>query len=211
MRVLLLKLLLLPFIFSSQTLASNLIPLEATFSPGSDKTEVPHEAGGVKRSHGFKEEGVREGIQYRFYHSDGSGRFAGDKNSDFSWRSYRDDWSLECKKDIMTDVVWCRADKGNLVVFYSPETDFLVSLSGDKYPGSLMSIRVDDGRVVSANEKHGFTKQQSREVLKSIKDGSKVATRYVDWPYNKNTDKVLTGYGLKQVMDYMLWVQEVAQ
>ncbi|GAB1837405.1 hypothetical protein MyNCGM121_41850 [Achromobacter xylosoxidans] len=155
------------------------------------------------------EEGEKSGIKYRFYHSDGSGTVAGDADNDISYlRARPSNWSLSCKQDPMNDRRSCSAERGDLFLYYSGGGTYFVGISGSKYPGSSISVRVDDGKVISASESNGFSAAQSKAILNSIKPGSKLATRYVDWPYQTNEDTVSNVYGTDVVLDYLKWAAE---
>ncbi|EKU29860.1 hypothetical protein C660_11712 [Alcaligenes sp. HPC1271] len=191
---------------TSSTYASDLISEEHSFSDSSKKIRSEEDALGGGKRLSIKEEGEKDGAKYLFYHSDGSGRIAGDAENDLSYLRFDGmNWSISCNKDAMNDHVTCRANRGDLLVFYSKSDGFLVDLMGDKYPGSNISIRIDNGQVVTAGEASGFSKSQSKNILASIKDGDKVATRYIGWPYKNNKDQVSEVYGLNVVKQYLVW------
>lgn len=155
------------------------------------------------------EEGEKSGVKYRFYHLDGSGTIAGDKENDISYvRSGAKNWSLSCKQDPMNDRRSCSAARGDLYIYYGGGAAYFVGIAGSKYPGSSISVRIDDGKVISANESQGFSAAQSKAILGSIKPGSKLAARYVDWPYQTNKDTVSNVYGTHLVLEYLKWAVE---
>lgn len=183
------------------TEAGRLIPAEEVFTEGAlkkkDKT--------FDKTH-LLEVGERDGIKYRFYHSDGSGAFAGDKDNDIGLLvSFEKNWSLECKKDVMTDEPSCAARLGRLAIFQGRGEEPVFFVMGEKYPGSQVSIRVDSGPVFSASGDSSFSVTQTQEIIASIQQGSRIAVRYVDWPYKKNVDSVRDVYGTQQVLEYLRW------
>jgi len=189
-----------------------LIPLNQSFGDTAQKESVEQMSRSAKTELHTVEKGLKNNIAYRFYHTDGSGTFAGDKENDISYlRTDKENWSLGCKQDLMDDEVFCHARRGDFLIYYSKKTGYLVDLSGDKYPHSSISVRVNDGAVFSASESSGFDREQSKNILSLIEDGDMVATRYVSWPYRLNVDKRSAYYGLPVVLDYMKWVVEVAQ
>lgn len=189
-----------------------LIPLLQSFDEKAEKKEIEQMNRLAETERHLVETGSKNNINYRFFYSDGSGTFAGDKENDISYlRTNSSNWSLRCYRDVMSDEVSCNAKKEDFFVYYSKKTGYLVDLVGDKYPQSNISVRVDGGEVFIAPENRGFNKKQSSEILGLIQEGSMVATRYVDWPYRSNVDGLSAYYGLPVVLDYMKWVVEVAQ
>lgn len=189
---------------SGQALAvdsKNVIPAEAVFTEGALKKKET-----LFNKTNLIEVGERDGIKYHFYHSDGSGAFAGDKDNDiqpsFSRNKY---WDLACSNDIMTDELTCSARLGDLAIFHDRGGDPEFFVLGEKYPGSRVSIRIDSGPVYSVVADSSFSAKQSKEMISSIKPGSRIAVRYVD-PVNKqNVDSVNEVYGTQQVLDYLRW------
>lgn len=188
--------------------SNNLIPLGTHFTEdGKVIREKSRSPEGVKET--VREEGAKDGTKYRFYYSDGSGAISGDKENDISYLRYPSkNWSVSCKKDVMNDKASCFAVRDGFFVFYSEASGYIVGVNGDKYPQSLVSVRVNSGTVISATESRGFTKDQSEKILKSIKDGSSLATRYIDWPYKSNKDSVSKVYGVGVVQEYLKWAVE---
>lgn len=91
-----------------------------------------------------------------------------------------------------------------VTIFYTKELGFVVAIMEQRYPGSSVSIRVENGQVFSSNDAV-FPPQVSAKILAQIKDGSKVATRYVSWPEKANVDRVLDVYGASVAAAYIKW------
>jgi hypothetical protein len=179
---------------------SDVISVDSTFSPTSRK-----ESRVFNKQLTTVEEGTMNGIKYEFHLSDASGTSAGTQANDIQSSSeYAKNWHLSCKKDVMTDRVTCKATKESLTIFYTKELGFVVAIMEQRYPGSSVSIRVDNGQVFSSNDAV-FPPQVSAKILAQIKDGSKVATRYVSWPEKANMDRVSDVYGASVAAAYIKW------
>lgn len=179
---------------------SDLISVDATFSPTSRKDSKVS-----NKQLNTIEEGTMNGIKYSFYLSDASGTIAGTQANDVGPRSdFAKNWHTSCKKDVMTDQVFCKAIKENLTFFYTKELGFVVGIMEQRYPGTAVSIRIDNGQVFSSNDAI-FPPQVSAKILAQIKDGSKVATRYVSWPEKANVDRVSDFYGAGVAAAYVKW------
>lgn len=150
--------------------------------------------------------GTKNGYKYRVYHSDGSGRIAGDKGNDISYLNSKEkNWNISCKKDAMTDERYCSADRDGFLLFFSKKDGVISGVLGEKYPGSTILVRIGSEQPISAPESRGFSKAQTSKIIESAADGTTFSVRYVDWPYKRNNDKTSKIYNIKSVVEYMKW------
>lgn len=157
--------------------------------------------------------GRLNGVAYKFYYSDGSGRFEGSDGLGIDvtrgGMSVLDQsWSVACKKDAIDDSVHCSAIRGDLWIFKT-KTRTIVSVLGTKEPGSKIAIRVDENPAFTAPEAVGWV-ETSEPILRQLLAGKKAVTRYTRWPEGTHADKEIGLYGLSAVMAYLDWaIQQI--
>jgi len=158
------------------------------------------------------EEGVYKGIKYRIYYSDGSGSVQGlpSNTLDYIHDEHRTNWSTGCKKDEMDDTRWCSLHKGDLQVLIWKDGSHSVGVGSNHYPGSSITVRIDKGRPISAAEETGFSKQQSESILGHLKKGVSVLTRYQEWPYISDKDKIIELFGFNEAWEILGIVYKAA-
>lgn len=151
------------------------------------------------------EEGIYKGVKYRIYYSDGSGSVQGlpANTLDYVGDNIGTNWSIQCKLDKMDDTHWCSLDRGDLRVGIWKDGTPFVSVGSSHYPNSMIAVRVDKNKPISASEKTGFTKAQSAEIIEQLKKGSSILTRYQEWPYQRNKDTSIDLFGFPQAWEIL--------
>lgn len=151
------------------------------------------------------EEGVYDGIRYQIYFSDGSGRIQGlpANTLDYVRDKHETNWSTQCKLDEMDDTHWCSLEREDLMVGIRKDGTPFVSVGSSHYPNSKIAVRVDKNKPISASEKIGFTKEQSKAIIEQFKEGESVLTRYQEWPYQSNEDKSFELFGFPQAWEIL--------
>lgn len=154
------------------------------------------------------EEGLLNGVHYRIYYTDGSGTFSGELDGSlattFGTGSH---WSTSCKKDPMDDTKSCYIQRKDLWVWVYPSGRLKIFIGGDQYPGTSASVRIDSSPAIrsSTNSEGVFTAAQSRQILQQLVLGSRVATRYVDWPNKSVVDDSFDLHGFDEAYQYIQW------
>lgn len=189
------------FVFHTASSAQNIIPDGALFSPGGTAA-------------GPTEQGTLNGTEYEFYRADGSGTFQSDpKQSLKDGRGSLDaHWSVECKRDAMTDRVGCHLQKAALWVFVDSKGRTTVSIGNDHYPGSTVAIRIDEGKpfVAPAGRDGDLSPALSSRVVKELLGASVVTTRYMKWPDRSWIDSEDFAFGFAEAYAYVKWAVGVA-
>ncbi|MFH0728777.1 MAG: hypothetical protein V2B19_20885 [Pseudomonadota bacterium] len=167
----------------------------ALFPNGKVKNEVSFSS-----NKGRIEEGIYEGVKYRIFYSDGSGSVQGlpMNTLDYVRDKYGTNWSIQCKLDDMDDTHWCSLDREDMRVGIWKDGTPFVSIGSSHYPNSKIAVRVDKNKPISTSEKSGFTNAQSAEIIRQLKKGSTVLTRFQEWPYQIDKDKSIDLYGFPQ-------------
>ena len=154
------------------------------------------------------EEGQLNGVNYRFYYTDGSGTFSGAADGALTTGFDRNrDWKTACRKDAMDDKKSCYLQRGDLWIWLYGDGRLQVSIGGDQYPGTSASIRVDSNTAITspANNEGFFTTAHARRIVEQLHSGSRVATRYVDWPYRSAVDSTFDLQGFDEAYQYIQW------
>lgn len=156
----------------------------------------------------MSEEGKIGNVRYRFWLSDGSGTFQGepDNTLDLIKDNSDSNWSLRCDRDNMTDKVTCSATKYDLTVSYFDNGSKRVSLGSNNYPDSAIYARIDNGSVMQGPGDGYFALNDGKDIISALLSGKTVNTQWQEWPYQSNKEGSVSGYGFKEVSDYMNWV-----
>lgn len=156
------------------------------------------------------EEGHLNGVKYRLYYSDASGIIQGLSTNtlDTIKDSSSDNWSIKCEQDGMDDSHWCQIRKKDLIVGIWKDGKTFIHIGHDHYPSSQVTIRIDKLASISANEKSGFSAQQTDIILNQLLKGSSALTRYQEWPYQSYIDQPLDLFGFFQAFSILQKVYE---
>lgn len=154
------------------------------------------------------EEGELNGVKYRIYYTDGSGSFSSSPDGSLSegLRS-GSDWSTACKKDPMNDARSCYVQRKDLWVWLYASGRLDIFIGGNQYPGTSATIRIDSNPAIkSPSDREGmFTAAQGKQILQQLLAGNKVATRYVNWPYESAIDDSFELRGFDEAFKYIQW------
>ena len=125
-------------------------------------------------------------------HPDGSGglRLASDSGGN--------GWSVDCRKDAMTDRRTCQFSNRGIFVYYGvSSTPQEICAFGHSFPGRIAQIRIDSNAPVSTN---GDGCAPASKLLAQITGAIQVTTRVYTWPYDYPVDKVFTLAGFKEAI-----------
>jgi hypothetical protein len=157
------------------------------------------------------ESGVLNGVHYRFFYTEGSGTFSGTPSNvgHFS-EPEESNWHTGCKKDPITDSKVCFMHMKDLWVFASPNSKPSVSIGRGHYPGSTVTIRLDQENPVSNTSKGGgmFSPEASADLVEKLKAAKSVTTRYMQWPYQSWKDETWKVFGFAETLQYITWAVE---
>lgn len=154
----------------------------------------------------YQETGELNGVNYRFFFSDGSGSFAGESGNKLAITEKLDsNWSLSCDVDAMSDKKSCLATKGDLHIFFPANGKPLVSVGASVYPGIPVKIRIGKNTPLTNEGDKFFDAASSAAVLNSLLKGEAVRTRYSKWPYETPIDGEVSPYGVAEVKSYVDW------
>lgn len=174
----------------------------------------------MKRLNGLSDEYIKtesgslNGVPYRIWYTDGSGVFAGTAGSNIdSPIPVNKDWTVECKKDSITDQKHCLMYMNDILVAVFPKGRVLVKVGRQFYPGSKVYIRVDRSvpKITSSNKDGYFTESESARLVSAISNADLVATRYMEWPYKTWKEVEWRPYGFKEALAYIRWAVERIQ
>ena len=116
-------------------------------------------------------------------------------------------WIVRCAVDKMTDGRSClfepESDYAQLSVVYLAPQDrrVYVDVRAGAYPGSLAAIRVGELRQMQVAEGKFFNAEVSREILKQMRGGHLVRTRYFSWPYNRPIESEVDTSGFQDALE----------
>jgi len=148
------------------------------------------------------ERGVKNGVPYDVYYSDGSGSIP---NNPENVDDYLKEWHFSCKKDPIEDTKSCYANFSDLFIYQDGKGSPIVHLGGQSYPGSELVIRFDGGTPIRASAKTGFSKEQSAKIVAALKTAKKVVTRWQEWPSAGNKDEEWNVYNFPLVLERLQW------
>ena len=146
-----------------------------------------------------REDGEFQGYKYRIFHTDGSGTLQGLPDNNLSVKDkYKTNWSFRCKRDEFDDTHWCQVSREGLSVTIWKDGSVLVNVGAKHYPGTNVSVRIDDSPPYSATEKVGFNTGTSNQILDELLSGDSVMTRYQKWPYKRYIDQRVPLFGFTE-------------
>jgi len=163
----------------------------------------------------FKWEGKKNGIAYKYiiYSKRSFGVVANGPGKEFDGIAYSGgDWYIECKIDLMTDKKSCflRIARGRKLMvtltFAFIENYSLggICVGSKHYPGSKIFLRVDKNPPHSVPSKDCFT--NIAKILKEIRGGKVVKTRFQKWPSKYWVDHEISTYGLLLALELAEWL-----
>ncbi|MFS0827576.1 hypothetical protein [Pseudomonas phoenicis] len=148
------------------------------------------------------ETGTLNSTKYRFHYSDGSGTVQGLQENvlDILKDKYGENWNLRCRKDEMDDTHYCAMSRGPLTIGVYGHSSRFVSVGSEHFPGSSITLRIDEDVPVTALAKPGFSSLQETGLMAAMSKGTSVLTRYVKWPYESNQDKRVSLFGFNPAL-----------
>lgn len=181
---------------SSQALCAESLDCSSPFAPSGQIAEADQ-----RIAPGRVQTGTLNIVDYKIYCSDGSGTF---ESSDGQTRTT---WNVSCKKDAMSDKVWCRAQARDLRIIATRSGQLFVGVGSDHFPRSSVAIRVDSAQpVVSTADGDGFFRDNaSAQLIKRMRTAKSITTRYMEWPNRYWTDDSFPPLGLNEVLQYLTW------
>jgi hypothetical protein len=112
-------------------------------------------------------------------------------------------WMISCKKDAMTSRSSCNATLDDLWLFADHTGRIKVSVGYDNFPGAQTSLRIDSRRFDTLDNDGDFP--QSAEIVRNLKDGRTLVTRYMKWPYRSHIDRERILYGAEATIQLLTW------
>lgn len=197
------------FAFSNAVLAldesSLLIPSEAKFSESSFMS---------KNEDDLTQTGSKDGVFYQISHLSSKGEISANEPglSKEELRDHWQSWNVGCKKDIMDDTINCFAMLNQLfIMFYETHGAELTFIDPEEPRKEISNIkvRIDKGAVQSKESKT-FSVVETKQILDSINEGSRVDIRYFDPQTDRNVDTTLHIYNMNIALNYLKWVISVA-
>jgi len=145
------------------------------------------------------EKGELNGISYEVNHGDDSGRFYNESIRPGESRAIH--WVVNCKTDDITDVRSCTMRREGFFLYW--QDGYSILTTGTAYPGSSMHFRVDSNPALSAREDIGLIGGSARQLIAQMQRGTRLVTRYTDWPYNVHKDTVMPTNGFSEALSFM--------
>lgn len=170
---------------------------KAPFKGGKWFCEV---AKGAKCEEGYA--GSLDGVRFR-QDPDGGGFVQGVAESSPSPAIGSGGWTVNCKRDAMTQRSFCSANLDDLWLFADHNGRIKVSVGYKHFPRSQTSLRIDARRFDTMDEDGNFP--QSAEILRQLKDGRTLVTRYMQWPNRHWIDVERTLYGAEATIQLLTW------
>lgn len=148
--------------------------------------------------------GELDGIGFKLFY-DGSGTAQSSESTD-PIASSRASWHFRCSRDAITGVRLCSVRSGAFWIEATSKGALIASVGSDQFPGSVTSLRVGDQRFDTRDQDGRFTQAASARIIKLMsKDGAKVATRHMEWPYRSWIDSEFEPYGIGAATKILLW------
>jgi len=124
-----------------------------------------------------------------------------------------EDWYIKCKIDLMTDEKSCilKIGKGRkltvpLRLIFSEKYSLTgICVGNNHYPDSKVFLRVDKNPPHSAPAKQKCFINTSK-ILKEIRAGKVVKTRFQKWPSKSLVDHEISTYGLPLAIELAKWL-----
>lgn len=100
------------------------------------------------------------------------------------------DWAVEKKADAMTDIDRCIINSPSAKIALAVDKQRVIFLTGSPYRNDSLQIRVDDSPALYLGDIHSTEafKDRARVAVRQIMQGSRIRTRYSDYPVGKDGD-----------------------
>ena len=146
------------------------------------------------------QEGTLHGVRFKVWESsEGGGSIQAAKDADLE--SFSDNWSMTCKIDKIDDEPLCYVQRKDVVVVRSPRGS-TVTIGGENYPGSDVSVRIDDRPPLRAAAP-AFVGAAADRVVSQMRTGKRMITRYQKWPYKSYLDDEWSLYGAPEALELL--------
>lgn len=151
---------------------------------------------------GAEHSGTLAGVRYAQY-GDASGWVDATPQGSSANTGQQNRWSIRCDRDAMTNKKTCTANLDDLWVAAQQDGRITVSVGYKHFPGSTTSIRIANSRYDTKDRDGDFL--QSNAIVKQLKDGNKLVTRYMKWPYRSWIDVERELYGADAAVALVTW------
>jgi hypothetical protein len=148
-----------------------------------------------------QERGNFKGVLYRIFYTDGSGIIQGEAGKPLDVADDKDNWRLKCRSNPADKLGRCVLQKGDISIHRYQDGSFMVDVGGDKKPGSDMLVRIDGNEAITADAQDGFTNEQTGLILKQMKTGKKMSTRYENASNQRETDQTINLFAYPQAAE----------
>ncbi|MGP9679592.1 hypothetical protein ACT3TC_13260 [Halomonas sp. AOP27-A1-41] len=146
-----------------------------------------------------EESGEIQGVPYSVNLTSGAGRFYNEPAPHGVGEDIH--WVVNCSTDSITDARSCTIRRDGFFLYW--QNGYSIMTTGEAYPGSNMSFRVDDNPAFSAPENTGLTGSAANRLVQQMQVGRTLITRHLDWPYNTRVDKTIPVHGFFEALTYM--------
>ncbi|MCU4378846.1 hypothetical protein [Acinetobacter haemolyticus] len=142
----------------------------------------------------------------QYQDDDGSMIFSGkkieglEKVSEKKYDTKLKDWNLVCDKDRFNGSKSCMLSKDTVLIMLR-DGKYAVSVGKRHVPRSQSAIKIDNNATIYGKE--GIS-ESPEKVIKQLNHGSKVFTRYQEWPYKHNRDDEVDLTGFPEKFEEML-------
>ena len=103
-------------------------------------------------------------------------------------------WSVGCKEDTMEDLLICTLSTHGSLSLILTKTSVLFSVGASEFPGSEIAIRVDKNSPIRWKEDTS-PQQVFARLIRQLKTGQSVMTRYTRWPAGTYDDATFNNDG----------------
>lgn len=145
---------------------------------------------GIITSGDSLETGEINGINYRFWLTDGSGRVG--------------NWDVKCERDKFNDnrtcTMWYSYDDLTISLNQLGRVEILVGI--EHFPGTPVLLRIDNAMPLKTPEP-GWSGKAAIAIVSKLRNAQKISTRYQRWPYKDNIDTEIQLAGFAEAFDYM--------
>ena len=148
--------------------------------------------------------GEVDGMGFKLFY-DGSGTAQVHESADAVDPS-KPAWYFTCSRDAVSGLKYCNAHAVGLWIEATNKGALIASVGSNQFPGSVTSLRVGDQRFDTTDRDGRFTPAASARIIKLMsKDGAKVATRFMEWPYRSWNDSESEMHGVGAVVKILQW------
>mgnify|MGYP003384490576 CR=1 FL=1 len=120
---------------------------------------------------------------------------------------YSEPWTVDCYRELLKRTRWCFVRSGQLWIHVPERGGRSVTIGTDHFPGSTVSIRIDDGPVqtFSAQGDGELPAPATTRTIAALTKGRVAVTRFMKWPHRTWKDEETDLGGLREALDFASW------